>query len=124
MISKATGFAPEQISFVAYEVPFFQYSTGSGRTLADYLQILLAVLILVMLGYVVYKSTRQEKMQSLEPELSVESLLESTKDFEEEMEEIGYHDKSEARLLIEKFVDEKPEAVASLLSNWLNDDWD
>ena len=40
------------------------------------------------------------------------------------MEDIAYSEKSEARLLIEKFVDEKPEAVASLLRNWLNEDWD
>ena len=33
-------------------------------------------------------------------------------------------EKSEARVLIEKFVEEKPEAVASLLRNWLNEDWE
>ena len=27
-------------------------------------------------------------------------------------------------VLIEKFVEEKPEAVASLLRNWLNEDWE
>ena len=42
---------------------------------------------------------------------------------EEELEDIGYTEKSEARILIEKFVDEKPEAVAQLLRNWLNEDW-
>ena len=42
---------------------------------------------------------------------------------QEELEDIGYNEKSEARLLIEKFVDERPEAVATLLRNWLNDDW-
>ena len=31
--------------------------------------------------------------------------------------------KSETRLMIEKFVDENPEAVASLLRNWLNEEW-
>ena len=29
----------------------------------------------------------------------------------------------ETRKLIEKFVDENPEAVANLLRNWLNEDW-
>ena len=32
-------------------------------------------------------------------------------------------DKSETRQLIEKFVDENPEAVALLLRNWINEDW-
>ena len=40
-----------------------------------------------------------------------------------DMEEIGYNEKSEIRLLIEKFVEEKPEAVASLLRNWLEEEW-
>jgi len=31
---------------------------------------------------------------------------------------------SEAKKAIEKFVDERPEAVAGLLRNWLNDDWE
>lgn len=124
LVANATGFPAENISIVAYEVPVFQYSTGSGRTLADYFQILLAVLIFALLGYVVFRSTRKEQIQELEPELSVESLLASTRENESDMEDIAYSEKSEARLLIEKFVDEKPEAVASLLRNWLNEDWD
>ena len=32
-------------------------------------------------------------------------------------------EKSETRKMIEKFVDENPEAVASLLRNWLSEDW-
>ena len=43
---------------------------------------------------------------------------------EENLEDIGFKEKSEARVLIEKFVEEKPEAVASLLRNWLNEDWE
>ena len=42
---------------------------------------------------------------------------------DEQLEDIGYNEKSEARQLIEKFVDEKPEAAANLLRNWLNEDW-
>lgn len=124
LVSNATGFPVDNISIVAYQVPVFQYSTGSGRTVADYFQILLAVLIFALLGYVVFRSTRKEQLQELEPELSVESLLASTRESESDMEDISYTEKSEARLLIEKFVDEKPEAVASLLRNWLNEDWD
>ena len=61
-------------------------------------------------------------MEEIEPELSVETLLETTK--EAELEDIGMNEKSEARILIEKFVDENPEAVASLLRNWLSDEWE
>lgn len=71
-----------------------------------------------------FRSTRKEQEAELEPELSVESLLETTKTAEmESLEDIGYTEKSETRILIEKFVDENPEAVASLLRNWLNEEW-
>lgn len=124
MVSKATGIPEENIAIVTYDIPMFEYSTGSGRTWQDYLQILLAVLIFALLGYVVFRSTRKEETAELEPELSVESLLETTKTAEMEgLEDIGYTEKSETRVLIEKFVDENPEAVASLLRNWLNEEW-
>ncbi|MCR5665740.1 MAG: flagellar M-ring protein FliF [Eubacterium sp.] len=121
-VVKATGFTEENVSIVAYEVPFFQYSEGSGRTLTDYLEIILAILIFALLGFVVFRSTRKNKEEEeVQPELSVETLLESTKEAEEVLEDIDYTEKSETRLLIEKFVDENPEAVASLLRNWLED---
>ncbi len=125
VIAKATGIDAERISVIAYQEPLFIPSEGSGRTLSDYLDILLAVLIFALLGFVVFMSTRKEKAPELEPELSVETLLQTTKENEEEnLEDIGFKEKSEARVLIEKFVEEKPEAVASLLRNWLNEDWE
>lgn len=123
MIANATGFPVENISIIAYDEPIFQYSTG-GRSLSDYLQIILAVLILLLLGYVVFRSTRKEKVAEVEEELSVESLLESTRENQDQLEDIGYNEKSETRLLIEKFVEENPEAAASLLRNWLNEEWE
>ena len=101
----------------------FQASKKTGIGLDDILQIALAVLIFALLGYVVFRSTRTQKEEEPEPELSVESLLESTGDTEE-LEDIGYTEKSETRILIEKFVEENPDAAAFLLRNWLNEDWD
>ena len=43
---------------------------------------------------------------------------------DEILEDIGFSEKSENRKLIEKFVDENPDAAALLLRNWLNDDWE
>lgn len=125
LVARTTGFPAENIQINAYEEPVFIESAGSGRTIADYLEIGLAVLIFALLGFVVFMSTRKEKPAEIEPELSVETLLQATKENEEEnLEDIGFKEKSEARVLIEKFVDEKPEAVASLLRNWLNEDWE
>ena len=90
----------------------------------SFIIIIIAVLIFALLGYVVFRSTRSPKEEELEPEISVESLLESTSTMQEQLEDIDYNDKSEVRMMIEKFVDENPEAVASLLRNWLTEDWE
>lgn len=124
MVAKATGFPEDNIVIVAYEVPFFEYAGGGAQNFMDYLPIIIAVILMLMLGYVVFRSTRKEQiLVEEEPELSVESLLASTKEAEESLEDIGFSEKSETRVLIEKFVDENPEAVASLLRNWLNEEW-
>jgi len=70
---------------------------------------------------VVIRSMRSEKETGQPEELSVESLLQSQPEME--LEDIGTEPMSETRRLIEKFVDENPEAVASLLRNWLNEGW-
>ena len=124
LISNATGVPESNITIIAYNQPMFQYSKGSSRTISDYLQIILAVLIFALLGYVVFRSTRKEKVVEPEPELSVESLLESTKESADALQDIGFNEKSETRVLIEKFVEENPEAAASLLRNWLNEGWE
>lgn len=126
MVANATGFSRDNITIVAYDVPFFKYASSGGRDLADYLQIVLAVLIFALLGFVVFRSTRKQQEQEIEPELSVESLLEATKAQEDESElaDIGFTEKSETRVLIENFVENNPEAAASLLRNWLNEEWE
>ena len=57
MVSNATGIPASNISIVSYDIPMFEYSKGSGRGFQDYLQIILAVLIFALLGYVVFRST-------------------------------------------------------------------
>ena len=124
MVAKVVGCDESAVEFLCIEKPIFVDSEGNGRTLTDILQIALAVLIFALLGFVVFRSTRKQKETEPEPELSVEALLESTAEAEDELEDIGYSEKSETRILIEKFVDEKPDAAALLLRNWLNEDWE
>ncbi len=61
-------------------------------------------------------------MEEKEPELSVEEMLASTRENQASVDEIDLQEKSETRKRL-KFVDENPEAVALLLRNWLNEDW-
>lgn len=123
LVVNATGFPRESITILSFAQPMFEYSSND-KTAADYLQLVLALVIFALLGFVVFRSMRREEVQEPEEELSVESLLDSTKESQEALEDIGFNEKSETRILIEKFVDENPEAAAALLRNWLNEDWE
>lgn len=122
-VSAATGIPnnTDAISIQAYEEPVFQASESSFK-ITNYLMIILAVLIIALLIFVVFKGTAPVEVTELEPELSVEQLLATTKE-NQSLEDIEFSDKSETRKMIEKFVDENPDAVAQLLRNWLNEDW-
>ena len=122
VVSKATGIGEDDIEIMAYEVPVFVDKEGFSVSTADIVQIVLIILILGMLAFVVLRSMASKKEEEQpEEELSVESILQSTS--ESNLEDIELDDKSEARLLIEKFVDENPDAVALLLRNWLQEEW-
>ena len=122
LVAKASGISSENISFVAYEEPMYIDAESLPVTGTDILQIVLIVLILGLLAFVIFRSMRSEKVTVEEEEVSVESLLQSIP--ESTLEEIEAETKSETRKLIEKFVDENPEAAANLLRNWLNEDWE
>lgn len=121
IVSKATGIDADRISFIAYQEYVFIDKPGIQLKTSDVIQIALIVIILGLLGFVVYRSMRSLRIDEQEEELSVESLLQSTP--QSDLENIEFDEKSESRKIIEKFVDENPEAVASLLRNWLNEDW-
>ncbi|MBE5882287.1 MAG: flagellar M-ring protein FliF [Lachnospiraceae bacterium] len=121
IVQTATGISTENISIVAYEVPVFLDKEGPNVQATDVVQILLIIAILAVLAFVVIRSMRSQKEEDTEEELAVENLLQSTPDTE--IENIDLDSKSEARKMIEKCVDENPEAVANLLRNWLTEDW-
>lgn len=123
LISAATGIAQANINLLTYEVPKFVEKTETTRGISDYLMIILAVLIIALLIFVVLRGTAPVRAAEEEPELSVEQLLATTKE-NQSLDDIEFSEKSETRKMIEKFVDENPEAVAQLLRNWLNEDWD
>ena len=123
LVSNATGIPVANISIVAYDVPIFQANEGLAMSASNIAQIALIILILALLGIVVFSSLRREKTDdNQEEELSVEGLLQSTQEHQE-IEDIDLENKSDVRLMVEKFVDENPDASAQLLRNWLNEDW-
>lgn len=121
MAASATGIPVGNITFVLYSENMFIDAEGSSIHASDILTVLLIIIILALLAFVVLRSMRGEKRTDEEEELSVESLLQSTP--VEELEDIEVEEKSEVRRLIDKFVDDNPEAAANLLRNWLNEDW-
>lgn len=122
MVAMATGISQNNIQILAYEQPVYIPKAESAIDWTVYLQIILAVLIVALLVFVVFKGVSPVEVTELEPELSVEQLLATTKE-NQEIEDIEFNQVSEVRKMIEKFVDEKPEAVAQLLRNWLNEEW-
>lgn len=124
LVEKATGLPANNIAVQAYEVPiFYPQETTAADIATNYLQFILAILIVALLCFVVFKGMKPVEVTELEPELSVEALLATTKE-NQSLEDIEFSDKSATRQQIERFADENPEEVALLLRNWLNDDWD
>lgn len=122
LVESATGISTRNITITAWEQPIFQEIEEIETNYDMIIMIVLIILIVALLLFVVFKVTKPVDVTELEPELSVEELLSTTKE-NQSLEDIEYGEKSETRMLIEKFVDENPEAVAQLLRNWLNEDW-
>lgn len=121
MIANATGMSEDKITVMAYEEYRFIDAEGLDVNTTDVLSIVLIIIIIALLALVVVRSMTMRKEVSEAEELSVEDLLQSTP--EAEIEDIEVETKSETRKMIEKFVDDNPEAAAKLLRNWLNEEW-
>ncbi len=124
VVAAATGIPLENIQIVAYDEPVFVPAEGGLVSPTNIFIIVLIILILGLLAFVVIRSMRADKKAEEEEteELSLDNLLQSTQE-STELEEIDSETKSETRILIEKFVDDNPDAVANLLRNWLTEDW-
>ena len=125
LVAAATGITENNIQIRVVEKPVFEAKEASsfGDNVTNYLMVILTVLIAGLLIFVIIKGTSPVEVTEMEPELSVEDLLATTQDNVQTLEEIELEDKSDTRIMIEKFVDENPEAVALLLRNWINEDW-
>lgn len=123
LLSSGTGIKAANIYVIERTVPLFYPATKKPVPVQSIISIVLAVVIGLLLLFVVFKSMKPEEVVEMEPELSVEALLATTKE-NQTLDDIEFSDKSATKVQIEKFVDENPEAVASLLRNWLNDEWE
>lgn len=123
LLSKATGIKEANIYVVERIVPVFYPKEDAGVPMQSIISIILAVIIGLLLLFVVFKGMKTEEVIEMEPELSVEALLATTKE-NQSIDDIEFSDNSATKVMIDKFVDENPAAVATLLRNWLNEEWE
>lgn len=123
VIANATGFSEEHITLRCGNVYNYVAKEEVTRDWTTYLQILLVVLLVGFLAFVIFRGMSPVEVTELEPELSVEQLLATTKE-NQSLEDVEFSEQSETRKMIEKFFEENPEAVAQLLRNWLNEEWE
>ncbi len=121
--SNVTGIDEDRISITLWEVNNFIPTVETETNWSLILSIVLAALIVGLLVFVVFRGMSPVEVTEIEPELSVEQLLATTKE-NQSLEDIEFSEKSETKRMIEKFVDENPDAVANLLRNWLQDEWE
>lgn len=88
-----------------------------------------AVILLLIIALIIAAVPRRSKSYIREPEpafaeVAAAQFMPSVQYAQEEIPEIDVEEKSEVKKQIDKFVKQKPDAVAQLLRNWLSDDWD
>ena len=125
-----TGTGISNVSLIAYELYHFQDAEIVPLDWQLIVVFAILALLIVMLAIGLFRNAQPEEIIDVDPELSVEDLLVSTqleeaKEAEvERLRDIDYTSESEVKKQIDKFVDDKPEAVAQLLRNWLNEGWE
>ena len=130
LIAKGTGLTNTNISVYGYEVPVFVDTEIRPVNVQQIVMFSILGLLLLLLAIGVIRGMPKEEITEIEPELSVEELLETTRMEEAKeaeklkLQEIELDKEPESKKMIEKFVNERPEAVAQLLRNWLNDNWE
>lgn len=122
MVAKATGIDLENIHITTYDQYKFVEKLKTPINWEFILTIVLAVLILAFLAYVVFRGMKPVEVTEVEPELNYSEIL-AEHGANASLDDVEFGEKSETRILIEKFFDENPEAVAQLLRSWLSDDY-
>lgn len=122
MVSKATGIPVDNIHISTYSQYHFVEVEKESVNWEFIWTIVLAVLLLACLAYVVFRGMAPVEVTEVEPELNFSEIL-AEHGSNASLEDVEFGEKSETRILIEKFFDENPESVALLLRTWLNDEY-
>ncbi len=126
-VQRGTGIP--NVFVMGFQLPIFIDDIQPPLEIGQIVMFSILALLILLLAFGLIKKTKADEITEIEPELSVEDMLVSTQMEEEKEEEmrlaeINLIQESQTLLQIEKFVQDKPEAVASLLRNWLNEEWE
>ncbi|PYG89817.1 flagellar M-ring protein FliF [Ruminiclostridium sufflavum DSM 19573] len=133
LASKATGIPVENIAVTKLKVqPKVEEVPTTAEMIKGLLSEygLLALLLLMLIALVIVAIPRKSKQQSQEPVFAAaaDELLQPKYNLndlrQEPVPEIDTEERSEVKKQLEKFVKQKPDAVAQLLRNWLTDDYE
>lgn len=124
--SLQVGTGIENVSVTGYIKPVFIDEVTKPLAIEQIVILVILGLLLMLLAFGLIKRTQPDKIEEVEPEIGIEGLIAQTKIEDKEEENVpGINEVESAyKQQIEKFVDEKPEAVAQLLRNWLSDEWE
>lgn len=129
-VSNATGIPVSRISVDKYKLAppeeiIEPMADRIKKIIDDYGFFALMLVLIIGLMVSVIPRKKPGEQPALEPELAAAGgprfILPGA---EEDVPEIEFEERSEVKKQIEKFVKQKPEAVAQLLRNWLSDEWD
>lgn len=130
LISNATGIPLANVTVTAIGLPVFVDAQITPLNWYNIILFGILAALLGMLAYGLFKSRQPQLALEVEPELAVQDLLvtdridEVIEDERQSLQEIAYNIDSEVKQQIDKFVNEKPEAVAQLIRSWMNEGWE
>ncbi len=121
------GTGIENVTLVGYEKPIFVDKVAEPVAIKEIIVLIILVILIALLAFALIKKSQPDEIEEIEPEISIEDLIATNKREDEEVAEklAGITEvESEYKHKIEDFIDENPEAVAQLLRNWLNEEWE
>jgi len=132
-IKSATGI--QKLTISAYMKPTFINTLNTKKPMDNFIFIGIMFVLVALFVYALIKKSEPEEIISVDSSLALKDLVSgsgsrprsssnatSAAD-EEPLDNIEVKD-SRVKKQVEKFADEKPEAVAQLLKNWLSDEWE
>lgn len=117
-----TGTGIEDVVVLAYQKPVFFDSFDEEAPVENNIFMVMMVILILLFVYALIKTSEPEEIVAIDSSISLKNAMPG----EEDEEDVGNIEmkNSPTKRKVEKFVDEKPEAVAQLLKNWLSDDWE